>query len=316
MQPYLYLKYPINYKDIKSILEYGEYKTVTFFIDLQNIARGLYNKKTIELEISNYDENKQMYTLPYELFEYIKRINNYYKNWDPFFVIYYDEGKSKYHTGIYSKYKSERKIAVLEDQLLVNIFYELKRFYFQTIYEIFNNYDNCIVIYLKDYESDFVPHYVIKNNYLDTREKTNLNILLTSDKDNLQTTIFENTLQHITTFKKTKYYQRLYNKRNGISFIYSNFKPGILDTSYIPLILSITGDKSDNIPGIKGFGPKKAIDFIIQHELKPDLSNIHKVKDVIDIKTVERNFKLISFDYLIDYINKKPLEYIDKFFVE
>lgn len=312
----LYLKYPLNYRDIKNILEQNNYKTVTFFIDLQNIARGLYNKKTIELELSNYDENKQLYTLPYELFEYVKRLNNYYQKWDPFFIIYFDEGKSRYHNAIYSKYKSERKIAVIEDQILIDLFYKLKKFYFETIYETFNKYDNCIVLYLKEYESDFVPHYIIKKNYLDTKESTNLNILLTSDKDNLQTTKFKNTLQCITTYKKTKYYQRIYNSRNAISFIYSNFKPGILDASYIPLILSITGDKSDNIPGIKGYGPKKAIDFIIRYELNPDLSNISKVKDVIDIGVIERNYKLISFDYLIDHINRKPLEYIDKFFIE
>ena len=311
----LYFKYPLNYYEIYKTLERKKAKTVTFFVDLQNIARGLYNKKTIELEISEYDEKKTLNTLPKELFDYLKNLNTRYQKFDPFFIIFFDQGYCRYHTGIRSDYKANRKIVDPDHQLLYDIFVKLKEYYFNVIYDVFNRYDNCIVIYLKNYETDFVPHYIIKQNYLDTQRSDNVNFILSSDKDILQTTAFSNTYQCVTTYKHRKYHQKIYDNYNALSFIYSGFKPGILDARYVPLVLSIAGDESDNIKGIKGYGPKKAIDFIIKHDLKPDLSDIDKVKDVIDVKKIKENYKLISFDYLIDHINQDVLKQIDVFFV-
>ena len=316
----LYIKYFLPYKDILSILDsLGNIKTVTFFIDLQNIARGLYNRKTIEREISNYDETKKIFTLPYELFEYVKKLHNLFSKYDPFFIIFYDNGYSRYHVARNKEYKAHRKIAIDEEsKILLEIFSKIKRYYFSLIYEVFNNYDNCIVIYLNDYETDFIPHYIIQNNYLDTNTEQNVNFLLSTDKDMLQTTKFINTYQVVSTYKNKKYQQRIYDKRLGLKYIYPNFKPGIIDTEHVPLILSIAGDDSDNIPGIKGYGYKKAIDLIIKYQLKPDLSNIDVLTDKLgidNVKQIKQNYELISFDHIIKHLNKDALAEVDKFFV-
>ena len=311
----LYIKYNIQHNFIFDVIKSkSSVRTITFFIDLQSIARGLYNKKVVELEISNYDENRKIYTLPKELFEYLRGIESVYKKYDPFFIIFYDKGRSRYHHAIDSSYKSNRKILNM-DSIYADIYMKLKDFYFQIIYETFNNYNNCIVLYLDSYESDFIPHYVISKGYLDSNNENNINIILSADKDLLQTTKFPNTYQYVVSYKNNKYEMSLYDKRNGLKYIYPRFKPGVLDTAYIPLILSIAGDSADNIVGIKGFGYKKAIDFIIKYQLRPDLSNIESVKDLIDVSLVKRNYKLISFDYLIEHINKQVLAEVDKFFV-
>ena len=147
-----------------------------------------------------------------------------------------------------------------------------------------------------------------------------MNIILSLDKDLLQTTKFRGQfLQAVTTFKanklKGKYdlVMNIYDDRNAISYLYDKFQPGILTAKYIPMILSLAGDKSDDILGIPGIGYVKAIKLIEKNgipwditSLKRDLKTMPKIiQDNID--RIIQNYKIIDFD---EQIKRLPRSFL------
>ena len=269
----LYIRYPVVYSQIYDVINKHNAKYITFFIDLQSIARGLFNKKTVELEIARYAENKYLNTLPNELLNFIENLKEKFKKYDLFFVIFYDDGLNEIHRSILKEYKANRTYS-FQDSVYEEIYKKLKKYYFLKIYE-FNKFDDISVVYLNKYETDFIPYFVIDNNLLDTKSEENVNIILSVDKDLLQTLSFPNTYQFISSYKQGKYLLNLYSDKNAVKYLYE--KENDLTSKYIPLILSIAGDKSDNIKGIKGIGYAKAIKLIKKYDIKPDLSNIDKI---------------------------------------
>lgn len=82
----------------------------------------------------------------------------------------------------------------------------------------------------------------------------------------------------------------------------------------IPDYKGISGDSSDNIPGIKGIGPKTAINLLMQFKT---LDNIYNNIDLINSKSVKEKFlenKTIAYDcknlatILTDYFDNKNVE--------
>ena len=104
-----------------------------------------------------------------------------------------------------------------------------------------------------------------------------------------------------------------YNNKNAISYIYPNFQEGILTAKYIPMILAICGDKSDEILGVSGVGASKAVKLIEKNNipwnidiLKRDIKDMPKViQDNINI--IIRNYKLISFE---EQIKRLPKDFL------
>lgn len=220
--------------------------------------------------------------------------------------------KSSRHNSAYDKFVTENSS--------IEIFKKIKKYYYLKIKETIEKNDLCSVVYSHEYETDIVPFYSIKYGIYDADDPDVLNIILSLDKDLLQTCEFNNTIQCITAFvsdkKLGKYVIKfnIYDKNNAIEYIYNKFNTGILTAKYIPLILSLSGDSSDDIPGISGIGPSKAIKLLeknkIPHrvdDLKNELSNLPKIfQDNIDI--ILRNMKLIDFN---EQIKRMPLEFLN-----
>jgi DNA polymerase-1 len=305
----VYIKYPVKYSLIYEQLNKNNYEKVTFFIDLQSIAKGLYSLRSIEEDISFFDENGYVNTLPYELFEYLRNIEKRFKNYDPFFVIFYDNGVFNYHWMIYKEYKRNRHYDP-RDAELVHIFKKVKEYYFNVIEREFNKYDNCAVLFIRNYEADFIPYALIKYGYFESNDPKNLNIILSSDKDLLQCLTLNNTMQYVVTYNQKKYRMELYDKNNWFMYLCDSEKYRIAP-EYLPLILSIAGDQSDNIPGIKGYGFKKAVELIKLYDLRYDLSNIEKITSKVDVKLIERNYKLVSFEVITNKVFNNVKKYVD-----
>ena len=220
--------------------------------------------------------------------------------------------KSSRHNSAYDKFVTENSS--------IEIFKKIKKYYYLKIKETIEKNDLCSVVYSHEYETDIVPFYSIKYGIYDADDPDVLNIILSLDKDLLQTCEFNNTIQCITTFvsdkKLGKYVIKfnIYDKNNAIEYIYNKFNTGILTAKYIPLILSLSGDSSDDIPGISGIGPIKAIKLLEKNkipyridDLKNELSNLPKIfQDNIDI--ILRNMKLIDFN---EQIKRMPLEFLN-----
>ena len=302
-----YIKYPLDYNVLEEILQKLNKKRVNFFIDLMSIAKGFYNKEILYIEINHYIKNrKPSDLLNNELKDYLNDLYRRFKKFDPFFIIFYDNGLNIQNLTLNPTYKFGRTNlnTILENEE-VQIFKEIKRYYFETIKTKFEKKDISKIFYLEEYESDFIPYFCIMNDFFDSQQNDLMNIILSIDKDLLQTCEFSNTIQCISQFKadldskKFKIHFGVFDNSNAISYFYKNFRQGLLTAEFIPLMLSISGDKSDAIKGIKGVGYKKSYDLIVSYGLNSDISkwDMNNLPDIIknNITLIQENYKLISF---------------------
>lgn len=317
----LYINYSINYQFIKKILEQLNKKKINFFIDLQSISKGFYKKESVLYEVSHYAQNGEISDqYIYELKTFLNSLYKLFKEHDPFFILFYDDGKCIQNRMIMPSYKSGRSInnnLLLENESDVKIFKSIRKYYFEKISNEFNKENLSHVFYWKDYETDLLPHYCIINDYFDSNDKDVLNVILSIDKDLLQTCEYQNTIQCITSFIKDKKTGKfnidfgIYDKNNAISYFHKTFKKGILTAKHVPIILSLAGDKSDEVDGIKGVGTAKAIKLISENNIPPTLSaiknDINRMPKIIqdNISLITRNMKLIDFNEQIKRIPTK-----------
>ncbi len=324
-----YIKYSLNYNLISAILKNMKKDSINFFIDVNSIAKGFYNKATIEYEIAECIENAGVLpsTLIIELNNFLNNLYKLFKAWDPFFILFYDDGKCIQNRLTNRSYKQGRSInnIVFLDDDYTQLFRNIKQYYYNEITNKLVIEDLSSVFYLKEYESDFIPHYCIRKDLYDSNDTGMLNVILSLDKDLLQTCQFNNVIQCVTNFtadKKTGKFNinfHVFDKKNALSYIYKKFKPGILTAKHVPLVLALAGDKADDIDGIKGIGPAKAIKIIEAHsipstidEIKNNLSSMPKIiQDNINI--ISMNMKLIDFDL---QLKRTPDTILEKYVAE
>jgi 5'-3' exonuclease len=269
------------------------------------------------MELSYYvDNGKVSDTLIQELRAFLNRLYKTFKSYDPFFVLFYDDGYCEQNRAIYSDYKSGRNkistVLMLDEQ--IELYRQIKKNYYKVIEEKFTKKDLSKVFYLRQYEADFIPYYCVMHSLFDSKDNDVLNIILSNDKDLMQTCKFTNTVQCTVTYNLTKKPEhrtpcRIFDDQTAMSYIHKNIKKGSLSAQYIPMLLSLAGDISDGIPGIKNVGPIKARDQILNwnipptiEQLKPVLNQMSKlVQENFDL--ISRNFKLIDFEKQIERIS-------------
>ena len=317
-----YIKYALKYSLITEILQKLNKKRINFFIDLQSIAKGFYNKDVILVELGRYStEGKVSDILIQELRDFLNVIYAQFKMYDPFFVISYDDGYCQQQKVIDSSYKSGRSTLnlIMDNDNDIELFRQIKKYYYQKIEQMFTKKDLSKVYYLKEYEADLVPEYCIVNDMFDSAQADVLNVILSVDKDLLQVCKYKNTIQCVTSFQQNQNRNRggyqiqfdAYDNENAISYINKKFKRGILTAEYIPMILAIGGDKADCIPGIRGIGPTKSIELIINYSIPSSAEQLkwklNQMPDIIknNFEMINRNYKLISFEEQLKRIPKQ-----------
>lgn len=309
-----YIRYPLDYNKLFKILSVLQKKRINFFIDVQSIATGFYNKDNVFMELSHYVDNQKVSdTLIFELRDFLNRLYKSFKKFDPFFVLFYDDGYCQQNKAIFSQYKSGRvniKMVLMHDEQ-IELYRQIKAYYYKVIEERFTKKDLSKVYYLKQYEADLIPHYCLVNSLFDSRDNDVLNIILSNDKDLLQTCKFKNVVQCTVTYNLTKSPNqrtpcRIFDDLNALSYINKKILPGTLTSEYVSMFLSITGDSSDGIPGIHGIGPVKARDQIINWRIPPTIeelrANIKNTSKIIqeNFDLINRNYKLINFEKQIE----------------
>ena len=312
-----YVRYPVAHQSIIAILEKLKKKQLNIFIDIQSICKGFYNRDVVLMELGHYTrDGKISNILIEEMRSYMNDLYHKFKQYDPYFVLFYDDGYCQQNKIIMSEYKAARTTLnlLLEHDHEVELFRQIKRYYYEELLK-FNKSDLCHVYYLREYEADCIPHYCLMHDLFDSQNKDVLNVILSVDKDLLQTCKFRNTLQHIVNYT-TKAGKRLifdlYYYENAIGYFHKNFKRGILTAEHIPLILSICGDKSDHIPSVqRGVGPVKACKLIETHNIPSNLieikNNLQNMPSLIqdNIVEIERNMKIIDFELQIGRMPSK-----------
>lgn len=305
-----YLNFRIPKEWLRKILEKHNKKKVIFYVDFLSVCKGLFKKDNIFFELQYYMENRNpSEKLIEEYRNFLNVLYKEFKQYSPFFVTFYDDGKNLQNRLIQNSYKDGRSaikdIISSDDEL--NAYYKLKELNFEKLKNRFTVNDRGIVIYLKNYESDLIPHYIIKNNYFDSSSYDVLNVILSTDKDLLQTCQFKNTVQCTNRYfssrgPNNRFQISVYNDYNAVSYIYDKFKPGgIITSKYIPLILSLAGDVADNIPGIKSIGKAKAISKIQNFNLPSNPDQFYQIENLPkilndNISVIKNNYKMISFD--------------------
>jgi hypothetical protein len=244
--------------------------------------------------------------LLHEYREYLINLYNRFKQYDPFFCTFFDDGQCAQNRSLQTEYKSKNSIDNLQVEVEnIQLFRTIKKYYFGKLYEQYNKKPEVSkAYYLKSYEADLIPQYCIVNNLFDSQDSNVANFILSKDKDLLQTCQFDNTYQLVSGFKpslgKNSRYSKAFDNETAIEYIYPNFKRGLLTAKHIPLILAITGDKADVITGVSGIGPAKAIqliqDYSLPHTL--DLLKLHTNIPEIFKKTQKNNSKT-NFDLVI-----------------
>jgi len=299
-----YFKFRVPYTALHSILQQRNYKRIIFYIDLPSITRGFYNADVVHLEIAQYMDSKTMPALFFdEARVFYDAILNQFKAYNPYFITFYDNGLCSQNKTIYKQYKGDRSKVI--DNLMIedaekDLFRHIKNYYFDQFIPRFTIPNLSNVIYMGDYEADFTPHFIISNNLLNSQYNDVLNVILSTDKDLLQTCEYENVIMCSTVYSKKEgtLNFNILDRYNAISYIYKNFKRGILTAKYIPLILALSGDKADNISGIKSIGEAAAIKLITQYQLPPIIYKSTPLPEKLELyrDQIITNLKLISFD--------------------
>ena len=313
-----YLKYLVPYQLLFEKLNRGphQYNNVIFYLDVLSISRGFYNKKVIDMEIGNYIRDQKMPTIyPKELKEFLNNIYSKFQRYSPRFVLFFDGGECLQNTTISKFYKEERaseKYFYLEEAHKV-LMSSIKSYYLNEVKATFNKPGLSCVAWSQQYEMDLIPHYVISKNILGSKSPNTLNIILSIDKDLLQTCMFPNTVQAVSLYKKsTGIDMKLYDRSNAVGYIHKGFKRGGLTAEYIPLVLAMASDKIDGIKGIPRVGPATAVKAIqmyqLPHRIMEDtpLGQLEEHRDLI-----MQNQKLTSFDEKIKRIPQMELNKID-----
>lgn len=312
-----YFKFQVPYKAIHSILQSGQYSKIIFYVDLPSIARGFYNADVVHLEIDNYIESQQMPELFFqEARVFYDGLLNQFNRYNPFFVTFYDSGKCSQNRTINKQYKGDRGSVIdnlmLEDEYK-ELFRNIKNYYFMEFINRFNIPGLSTVVYCDDYEGDFTPHVIISHNWLQSQSPQTLNVILSTDKDLGQTCRYSNVRMCSTVYsrKDGKLLFYVLDSTNAISYIYKKFKRGLLTAEYIPLILAISGDKADNITGVKGVGDATAIKLITQHHLPPEITQSTSLPKKLEEnrKLILDNFALTSFD---EQMRRIPITFFNK----
>lgn len=225
------------------------------------------------------------------IFGFFKSLNMYLRRFDPDEVtISFDNGHSPYRTCLLPNYKGHRKnISIDYESLQSQKKVILKILKLLRVPYVYDEHKAT------DYEGDDLLAFLVLKVY---NKDNNKITLISSDKD------FNQLLgKNIKIFNPRKE-KIIYDKTCMKEFGYSPEET----VDY----LSLVGDSSDDIPGVKGMGPVKTRKFLdkygsIKEALKQGCKeNIEEISEI--------NKKLIDLRYFIDTypLSEIPMVYVNK----
>lgn len=293
----------------------SKHDKVNIFVDLKNCLNGLYFEDNLRLlYINNINNRGPKGDVLLSWIQFLKFHYTYmYKKQKPIRLYFFAEtGKSSYHKSLLSEYKDNR---LLSDMKAFSAFEDdfirkLIKSNIESGFKLMDKMFMCYGVYLKFFEADFVPHYVIDDQYKE-KEDT-VNIIYSNDDDMIQTLKFPNTILFKRRNKDNKKFITSKNWHECIKLDKSD-----IDVSNYIYMKALNGDTGDGIPGIKGLG-YKTISKIFDGKTK--IENPDQFKEfLLSLKLprytkvaeeqwdiIERNLKLMDFDIIKENI---PLDY-------
>ena len=301
---------------------------LNLYIDVRSVTPNFFDEKQMKM-IINDPESMEVYIVQ-SIYNFLKFVNYHISlafkfNLWPRFFFFCDIGESVFHKQINKDYKANRgsPIILSEDEYkraknLVNGFLQSIKRYFMEVPFLY-------YIFLEFIETDFIPYYIMKKfNFTDK----DVHVIMSRDKDLAQCLdVRDDAYQFFLDSRSGK---TLLSEDDAVKF---HFKTDIegLKPRWIPLILSIAGDASDNVIGIKGIGYKRAVkildeykdilennnfknvDLICENQDKVSKSTQKLVKSIEENRDlVVTNLKLTDFDYLVENLPSIHVEKINK----
>ena len=255
MNPQSIISYYPTYSILDILINRNRCRVINFFIDVKSVISPLYIKDNAALLVS---EVEKMGKISYDIFSSIVEFIHWHKKYCikrgvlSRFFLFSDSGDSFYHLNIYKKYKEKRKIGNFQflDIPQREKFFNVININMEMLEIFLNKIPNIYFLNLINLETDFIPYYLIsRSSYL--KNKHNLNITYSIDKDLAQNLIFDNSF---IFYRKGKI-KKILEKKNAMGSIFGNDFNSI-DINFFPLVLSVLGDMSDSIPKVKGIGNK------------------------------------------------------------
>lgn len=335
MHPSSILSYYPTYSILDEIVSYSDYDTLNLYLDLKNNLQSLYMQHAIvnlveSTLMSNYVNTAVFESLLsflsfHRLYAVKRKINiNFY--------IFFETGRSSYHTNISKKYKISRKIDDLYglEREKRELFAEIVQKNLQLIDRACNLMPGVKIIRVPNLEADFIPYYLLRNSLVS--DSPNVAHIIYSNDHDLYQCVSDNAYVFCKTGKKKKII-----KKNEVMNEYFKFKNSFPD-EYLPFAMAIIGDTGDDVYGVSGIGPKRAaglLDEIVSlvggiEKLYDDVFNSRPIfqfgdptfknkyiNQIVDQEAknslISNNLRLVSFELLSRELdNPSTTEMIEK----
>jgi len=328
------ISYYPTYSLLDYLLSYAKSDRLNIYIDLKNVMKPLYMEHTVNnLVISTKRSNKVDTSIFTSLLNYLAFHKEYSlkREIDIKFYIFCEMGNSYYHQNINKNYKANRKIDDLFglDREGKELFTKIIQNNLRLIERVFNRIPNIKVFCLEHFEADFVPYYIIRNSLASI--KNTCHIIYSTDHDMYQTLcIGENIFQYARGNNVSS--KRKIITKNEIMKNYLKSEEVNIPDEYFILSMAVLGDKIDNVPKVKGIGPKTILKIIEQlvkcvggiDNLYSNVKNnkpIFKenIEDEVDDKAIlsiineerkngliSNNLKQVSFEIISSVLDSPP----------
>jgi len=322
---------------LDEILSHGKYDQLNIFIDLKNNLQTTYMEHAIVNIIESTQKSRHFDTSVFSsLISFLSFHRKYAlnRNIKLNFFIFFETGRSSYHTNISKKYKISRRIDNLYglDNDKRELFFDVLQRNFRLIELAGNKIPNTKVIRLKNLEADFIPYYLLSRKIVDTSPNI-AQLIYSNDHDLLQCLVNDNTFVYQKIMSKVK---RIV--KQGQVLERELKRPNNIPDEYHPLALSIIGDPGDDVTGVKGIGPAsfiKCFPYIQKMigSMEELYKNVMENKQIFDVSrlsipnkntqkiikaeeddnTISNNLKLVSFELISRALEEpKSVDMIEK----
>jgi len=304
-------------------------------MDLKNNLQSTYMEHAILNILENSKTNRFIDT---SIFSSVISFLSFHKIYgmkrgiDINFVIFFESGRSYYHTNISSKYKISRKVDDLygldiEDR---EKFFKILNSNYQLVEKACNKMPGVKVIRLPNFEADFIPYYLLSRKKVPMDGSVG-HITYSNDHD-----LWQNAAQHSYIFSKSAKVKKIV--KSGMVMDQMLKRKSKIPDLYLPLAMAVIGDPGDDVDGIKNVGPARFLEIFDQLvAMTGDMWSIYKkvennedlfdfipptiqnkylnavVNEEVNSQVISKNLKLVSFELISRALdNPSTTEMIDK----
>jgi hypothetical protein len=335
VHPSSLLSYYPTYSILDEVVAKNNYNKINLFIDFKNTLQSTYMEHAI---VNIVESTKKSQFIDTSVFSALIAFLSFHKMWsikrgiDIDFFVFYEVGHSYYHINIDKKYKYSRKIDDLygldrEDR---DLFYQTLQANFELVDQACNKMPGIRVLKMRNLEADFIPYYLMTRNLVEYGDQT-VNLIYSNDHD-----LWQCLQDHTYIFSKVNRNKKIFEAGETMSRFLKE-RVDIPD-EYLPLAMSIIGDKGDDVDGIEKIGPKTFISFFGElNSISGNMSEIYdrvmsdipifkvspeevrnkQLKRVIQAeineKRISNNLRLVSFELISRALdNPKTTEMLDR----